>query len=112
MFRRVAFASADLEPSACHFCGRLGGDWGRHLLHCEVARGHLPLPEELRLLDPQSLEQALLLEDATPVQRLRAVLGYMGSLYQARKLRRNRAPQPEVKRHFREQKCRLQTERC
>jgi hypothetical protein len=48
-----------------------------------VARGQVRLPEELRLLDPQSLEQALLLEDATSVQRLRAVLGYMGSLCQS-----------------------------
>lgn len=98
MFRRGSFAPPDIETAACYFCGRPGGDWGRHLLHCEVARAAIPLERELQALPPQSLEQALLLEDATPVQRLRAVLAYMQLLYQARQRRRDRAPQRDVKR--------------
>jgi hypothetical protein len=99
MFRRGSFAPTDLETAACYFCGRPGGDWGRHVLYCDAGRAEVPLPEKLRLLSPESLDEALLLEDATPKDCLRAALGYMQDLYQARALRRRRAPQPEVKRN-------------
>ena len=42
MFRRGSFAPPDLEKAACYFCGHPNGDWGRHLLHCEAARGLVP----------------------------------------------------------------------
>ena len=98
MFRRSSFAPPDVETVACYFCGAPGADTGRHLLRCEVAGAEVPLPEELRLLDPVSLEKVLLLEDATPKQHLKAVLGYMRLLSQARKTRQDRSPQPVVRR--------------
>ena len=98
MFRRSSFAPPDLHTGACYFCGCPSGDWGRHLLECDAAKALVPLPETLAGLQPQLLAQALLLEDSTPVDRLRTVLAYMKELYAARQLRFGRSPQPPVKR--------------
>ena len=100
MFRRSSFAPADLHTTACYFCSHPAGDWGRHLLGCSAARAVVPLPAGLVSLDPQSLDQALLLENATPAARLRAALEYMKDLYQARCKRREKAPQSGPKREY------------
>ena len=98
MFRRSSFAPPDLHTWACHFCGCPHGDCGRHVLECDAVRAEVPLPEMLSGLSPQSLAQALLLEDQTPVHRLRAVLAYMKEVYAARRTRSTDAPQPPVRR--------------
>ena len=98
MFRRRVFSPPGLEAVACYFCGRPGGNSGRHVLYCDVARAEFPLPEMLRHLSTESLEQALLLEDSTPKERLQAGLGYMQQLSHAIAMRRRRDPQPNVNR--------------
>jgi hypothetical protein len=97
MFRRCSFAPADVETARCYFCGCLSGDWGRHLLECGVATAAVPLPGKLASLSAQCLTEALLLEDAAPLESLRAALSYMKDLYAARARIRDRSPQPVVR---------------
>ena len=98
MFRRSSMSPPDTETEACHFCGLASGDRGRHILVCPTAEEEVPLPLKLASLSADQLEQALLLEDDVPPERLRLVLEYMRNLYSARAKRRVNHPQPVQRR--------------
>jgi hypothetical protein len=98
IFRRSSMSPPDIETEACHFCGLASGDRGRHILVCPTAGEEVPLPLKLANLSAELLEQALLLEDGVPRERLRLVLEYMRNLYSARAGRRLKRPQPARRR--------------
>ena len=88
----------DMETEPCYFCNSPSQDRGRHLIQCAAARDAIPLPRRLARLSADQLEQALLLEDGAPRERLQLALEYMKTLYSARVTRRERAKPQMVRR--------------